>query len=141
MKRYLGLPCRVRAFYTGAFYEALYAGMWVYQETRLDQLARATCAQTRSNKGLEARIVTYGRRHRFEMWLGFFADNQAIGGHAYRLRSRPSEDRGGCVSRIASRLEAAGIKTNALTEAVTEERRFGARTGRKREPAMVTVSI
>ena len=141
IKRDLGLSCRVRAYYTGSFYDALYAGMWVYQETRLDQLARATCAQTRSNKGLEARIVTYGREHRFEMWLGFFAGNQAIGGHAYRLRSRPSEDRGGCVSRITSRLKAAGIKTNALTEVITEERRFGARTGRKREPAMVTVSI
>lgn len=141
IKRYLGLACRVRAFYTGSFYEALYAGMWVYQETRLDQLARATCAQTRSNRGLEAKIVTYGRRHRFEMWLGFFAGNQAIGGHAYRLRSRPSEDRGGCVSRITSRLEAAGIKTNALRGVLPEECRCGMRTGRKVDPSIVTVSI
>ena len=141
VKRYLGLSCRVRAFYTGSFYEAVYAGMWVYQETRLDQLARTTCAQTRRNKALEARIVAYGGRHRFEMWLGFFAGNQAVGAHAYRLRSRPSEDRGGCMSRIASRLEAAGIKTNALRSVLPEERRWGRQTGRKIDPSMVTVSI
>ena len=63
IKRYLGVPCRVQAFYTGSFYEGLYAGMWVYQETRLDQLARATCAQTRRNERLEARVVTYGCRY------------------------------------------------------------------------------
>lgn len=141
IKRYLGLPCRVQAFYMGSFYEGLYAGMWLYQETRLDQLARATCEQTRRNKRLEARVVPYGRRHRFEMWLGFFAGDQVIGGHAYRLRSRPSEDPGGCVSRITSRLEAAGIKANALREVVPEERGFGRRIGRKVEPSMVTIPI
>ena len=117
------------------------AGMWLYQEKRLDQLARASCAQTRRKKSLEARVVTYGRRHRFEMWVGFFAGNEAIGGHAYRLSSRPSEDPSGCVSRITSRLEAAGIKTNALTEVVPKERRFGQRTGRTVEPSMVTIPI
>lgn len=141
IKRYLGLPCRVQAFYMGSFYEGLYAGMWLYQETRLDQLARASCAQTRRKKSLEAMVVTYGRRHRFELWLGFFAGDQAIGGHAYRLRSRPSEDPGGCVSRITSRLEAAGIKANAFTEVVPEERGVGSRIGRKVEPSMVTIPI
>lgn len=141
MKRYLGLPCRVQALSMGSFYEDLYAGMWLYQETRLDQLARASCAQTRRKKGLEAMVVTYGRRHRFEMWLGFFAGNQAIGGHAYRLRSRPSEDPGGCVSRITGRLEAAGIRANALTEVVPEERGVGPRIGRKVEPPMITIPI
>jgi len=141
IRRCLGLSCRVRSLYTGSFYEPLYAGMWVYQETRLDQLARATCAQTRSNKDLEARIATYGGRHRFEMWLRFFESNQAIGAHAYRLRSRPSEDRGRCVSRITSRLEAAGIKTNALRAALPGERSWEMRTGRKVDPSMVTVSI
>src|SRR4029077_14062441 len=127
--------------YTGSFYEDLYAGMWVYQETRLDQLVRATCAETRRNKHLEARVMTYGSRHRFEMWLGFFAGDQPIGGHAYRLRSRPSEDPGGCVSRITKRLEAAGIKANAITEVVPEERGFGRRKGRKVGPSMVTIPI
>ena len=141
IRHYLGLPCHVQAFYTGSFYEGLYAGMWVYQETRLDQLARATCAQARRNKRLEARVATYGHRHRFEMWLGFFAGDQAIGGHAYRLRSRPSEDPGGCVSRITRRLEAAGIKANALTEVVPEERGFGRRIGCKVENSMITIPI
>jgi hypothetical protein len=141
IKRYLGLPCHVQALCTGSFYEGLYAGMWVYQETRLDQLARATCAQTRRNKRLEARVVAYGRRHRFEMWLGFFAGDQPIGGHAYRLGSRPSEDPGGCVSRITSRLEAAGIKANALTEVVAKEQGFGQRIGRTVNPSMVTIPI
>ena len=141
IKRYLGLPCRVQAFYMGSFYEGLYAGMWVYQEARLDQLARASSAQTRRKKSLEAMVVTYGRKHRFEMWLGFFAGDQAIGGHAYRLRSRPSEDPVGCVSRITNRLEAAGIKANALAEIVPEERGFGPRIGRKFEPSMVTIPI
>jgi hypothetical protein len=140
IKRYLGLPCRVQAFDMGSFYEGLYAGMWLYQETRLDQLARATCEQTRRDKPLEARVVTYGRRHRCEVWLGFFAGDQVIGGHAYRLRLRPSEDPSGCVSRITSRLEAAGIKANALTE-VPEERGFGRRIGRKVENSMVTIPI
>ena len=141
IKRYLGLSCRVQAFYVGSFYDGLYAGMWLYQETRLDQLARASCAQTRSSKGPEARVVTYGRRHRFEMWIGFFAGNQAIGGHAYRLSSRPSEDPKGCVSRITSRLESAGVKTNALADLVPEKRGFGLRSGRKVEPSMIAIPI
>jgi hypothetical protein len=141
IKCYLGLPCHVQALYTGSFYEGLYAGMWVYQETRLDHLVRATCAETRRNKRLEARVMTYGSRHRFEMWIGFFAGDQPIGGHAYRLRSRPSEDPGGCVSRITSRLEAAGIKANALTEVVPTERRFGQRIGRAVGPSIVTIPI
>jgi len=141
IKRYLGLPCRVQVIYASSFYEGLYAGMWVYQETRLDQLARATYAKTRRNKRLEARVVTYGRRHRFELWLGFFAGGQPIGGHAYWLRSRPSEDPGACLSRITSRLEATGIKANAMTEVVPKERRFGQRIRRTFSTSMVTIPI
>ena len=141
LRSYLRLPCRVQVYYVPSFYEGLYSGMWLYQETRLDQLARATCAQTRRNKRLEARVVTYGGRHRFEMWLGFFAGNQAVGGHAYRLASRPSEDLAGCVSRITNRLEAAGIKARALTAVVPEERRFNLRIGRTMEPSMITIPI
>jgi len=141
IKRYLRLPCRVQVLYMDSFHEGLYAGMWLYQQTRLDQLARASCAQTRGKKRLEARVVTYGCGHRFEVWIGFFEGNQAIGGHAYRLRSRPSEDPGGCMLRIISRLEAAGIKTNALAEAVPEERGFGPRPGRKVEPSMIAIPI
>ena len=125
--RYLGLPCRVRAFHMGSFHEGLYSGMWLYQEKRLDQLARATFAQTRRKKSLEARVVTYGRRHRFEMWVEFFAGNEAIGGHAYRLSSRPSEDPRRCVSRVTSRLEAAGSRPTRLRTSVPKKWDFASR--------------
>ena len=46
IKRYLRLPCRVEAIYMDSFHDGLYSGMWLYQERRLDQLARASCAQT-----------------------------------------------------------------------------------------------
>jgi hypothetical protein len=138
IKRYLRLPCRVEAFYMRSFYEGLYSGMWRYQERRLDQLAHASCAQERRRRGLEARVMTYGRGHGFEMWIGFFAGNEAIGGHAYRLSSRPNEDLKGCVSRITSRLDAAGIRTNALTDTVCEE---GQRGRRKFEPSILTIPI
>jgi hypothetical protein len=141
IKRYLGLPCRVQAIYTDSFHDGLYSGMWLYQEKRLDQLARANCAHTRRKKSLQARVVTYGRRYRFEMWVGFFAGNEAIGGHGYRLRSRPSEDPSGCVSRIARRLEAAGIETNAYTGLVPQEIGFGTLGGRKLDPSMIATPI
>jgi hypothetical protein len=85
-------------------------------------------------------VVTYGRRHRFEMWLGFSRETKPSE-VTLRLRSRPSEDPGGCVSRITSRLEAAGIRANALTEVVPEERGVGPWIGRKVEPSMVTIPI
>jgi hypothetical protein len=141
IKRYLRLPCRVEAIYMDSFHDGLYSGMWLYQERRLDQLARASCAQTGRAKILEARVVTYGRMHRFEMWVGFFAGNEAIGGHAYRLSSRPSEDPSGCVSRITSRLQAAGIKTNVLAGFVPEEMGFDIHTGRKRDLSMIALPI
>ena len=141
IKRHLGLPCRVQAIYMDSFHDGLYSGMWLYQEKRLDQLARASCAQTRRKKRLQATVVTYGRRYRFEVWVGFFAGNETIGGHAYRLSSRPSEDPSGCVSRITSRLEAAGVKTNALTGFVPEEVGFGIQTGRKLKLSMIATPI
>ena len=141
IKRYLRLPCRVEAIYMDSFHDGLYSGMWLYQERRLDQLARASCAQTGRAKILEARVVTYGRMHRFEMWVGFFAGNEAIGGHVYRLSSRPSEDPSGCVSRITSQLEAAGIKTNVLAGFVPEEMRFAIHTGRKLDLSMIATPI
>jgi hypothetical protein len=141
IKRCLGLPCRVQAIYMDSFHDGLYSGMWLYQEQRLDQLARASCAQTRRKKSLQARVVTYGRRHRFEMWVGFFAGNEAIGDHAYRLSARPSEDPSGCVSRITSRLEAAGIKTNVLAGLVPEEMGFCIQTGRNLDLPMIATPI
>jgi hypothetical protein len=141
IKGYLGLPCRVQAIYVDSFHDGLYSGMWLYQEKRLDQLARVSWAQTRRKKNLQARVVTYGRMHRFEICVGFFAGNEAIGGHAYRLSSRPSEDLRRCVSRITSRLEAAGIKTNALEGFVSEEMGFGIQTGSKLDLSMIATPI
>ena len=96
---------------------------------------------TRSWKSLQARVVTYGRRRRFEMWIGFFAGSEAIGGHGYRLSSRPSGDPRRCVSRITSRLEAAGIKNNALTDLIPEEMGFGIQTGRELDLSMIATRI
>jgi hypothetical protein len=141
IKRYLGLPCRVQAIYMDSFHDGLYSGMWLYQEKRLDQLARASCAQTRRKKSLQARVVTYGRRHRFEICVWFFAGNEAIGDHAYWLSSRPSEDPRECVSRITSRLETAGIKTNALAGFVPEEMGFGIQTRRRLDLSMIATPI
>ena len=141
IKRDLGLSCRVQAICMDSFHDGLYSGMWLYQEKRLDQLARASYTQTRRKKSLEARVVTYGRRDRFEMCIGFFAGNEAIGGHAYRLSSRPSEDPRLCVSRITSRLKAEGIKTNALMSFVPEEMGFGTQVGRKLDCSMIATPI
>ncbi len=141
IKRYLGLPCRVQAIYVDSFHDGLYSGMWLYQERRLDQLARASCGQTRRKKSLQAKVVTYGPMHRFEMWVGFFTGNEAIGGHVYRLSSRPSEDPSGCVSRITSRLEAAGIKTNVLVGFAPEDMGFDIQTGRKLDLSIIATTI
>jgi len=79
--------------------------------------------------------------HRFEMRVGFFAGTQTIGGHVYRLSSRPSEDLSGCVSRITRRLEAAGIKTNVLGGFIPEEMGFGIQTGSKLDLSMIATPI
>ena len=141
IRRYLGLPCRVQAIYMGSFHERLYSGMWLYQEKRLDQLARASRAQAQRKESLEARVMIHGREYRFEMRVGFFAGSEAIGGRAYRLRSRPSEDPHGCVSRISKRLAAAGVKTKAVTDFVPVEREFDLPIGRKGAPWMIAIPI
>jgi hypothetical protein len=141
VERRLGLPCNVQILCTGSFHESLYSGMWSYQEKRLDHLARASRAQTRTKKPLEARVATHGHRHRFDMRVGFFVENEAIGGRAYRLSSRPSEDPSKCASRISSRLEAAGIKTKVLAGFVPEEMGFTIQTGRKLHPSMIATPI
>jgi hypothetical protein len=141
IKRHLGLPCRVQAICIGSFYEGLYSGMWLYQEKRLDQLARASRAQAQRKQRLEARVATHVCRYRFEMSVGFFVGSEAIGGHVYRLRSRPSEDPHGCVSRISKRLEAAGVKTKAVADFVLEEREFDLPIGRKDVPSMIAIPI
>ena len=141
IKHCLGLPCHVRAVHLGSFHETLYSGMWLYQETRLDQLARASYAQTRRNKRPQARVVTYGRGYRFEIWVGFFAGNTVIGGHVYRLGSRPNEDPRLCVARIASRLEAAGVKTIVVTNLIPEEMGIGIQTDGRRDFSMIAIPI
>lgn len=141
IKRYLGLPCRVQAICMGSFHERLYSGMWLYQEKRLDQLARVSRAQAQRKQSLEARVVIHGRRYRFEMRVGFFAGSEAIGGHAYRLGSRPSEDPHGCVSRISKRLEAAGVKTKVVADFVPIEREFDLPVRRKGAPWMIAIPI
>ena len=69
------------------------------------------------------------------------AENEAIGGRAYRLCSRPTEDPSKCASRISSRLEAAGIKTKVLAGFVPEEMGFAIQTGRKLHPSMIATPI
>ena len=141
IKRYLGPSCRVQVTCMGLFHEGLYSGMWLYQEQRLDQLARASRAQTQRKESLEAHVVIHGREYRFEMRVGFFAGGEALGGHAYRLRSRPGEDPHGCVSRISKRLEAAGVKTKAVADFVPVEREFDFSIGRKGAPPMIAIPI
>ena len=141
VRRDLGLPCQVQAVYTGSFHGALYSGMWLYQEKRLDQIARASRVRARCKMSIEAEVVTHGRRQRFEIRVAFFDGSETIGGRAYRLSSRPSEDPSACVSRITRRLALAGVKTNALAHLVPEERGFGLRSGRKVEPLMITIPI
>jgi hypothetical protein len=75
------------------------------------------------------------------MCVGFFVGNEAIGGHAYRLSSRPSEDPRVCVSRITYRLEAAGIKTNALAGIIAAEMGFGIQTRRKLDLSVIANPI
>ncbi len=141
IKGYLGPSCRVQVTCMGLFHEGLYSGMWLYQEQRLDQLARASRAQTQRKESLEAHLVIHGREYRFEMRVGFFAGGEALGGHAYRLRSRPGEDPHGCVSRISKRLEAAGVKTKAVADFIAEEREFDLPIGRKGAPPMIAIPI
>jgi len=141
IKRHLGPSCRVQVTCMDSFHEGLYSGMWLYQEQRLDQLARASRAQTQRKESLEAHVVIHGREYRFEMRVGFFAGGEALGGHAYRLRSRPGEDPHGCVSRISKRLEAAGVKTKAVADFVPVEREFDLSIGRKGAPPMIAIPI
>ena len=141
IKRYLGPSCRVQVTCMDSFHEGLYSGMWLYQEQRLDQLARASRAQTQRKESLEAHVVIHGREYRFEMRVGFFAGGEALGGHVYRLRSRPGEDPHGCVSRISKRLEAAGIKTKAVADFVPVEREFDLSIGRKGSSPMIAIPI
>ena len=141
IQRYLVPSCRVQATCRASFHESLYSGMWLYQEQRLDQLARASRAQAQRKESLEARVVIHGPEYRFEIRVGFFAGGEAIGGRAYRLRSRPSEDPRVCVSRISKRLETAGVKTKAVANFKRGEQEFDWPIGRKGAPPMIAIPI
>ena len=142
IKRYLGLSCRVQATYMGSFHEGLYSGMWLYQETA----AGSACSRQSRTDATEGESGGHGGDSRTQVPIRDVGRilrwrTKRIGGHAYRLRSRPSEDPHGCVSRISKRLEAAGVKTKAVADFVPEEREFDLPIGRKGAPSMIAIPI
>ena len=138
--RYLGLACQVQAC-MGSFHDALYSGMWRYQEKRLDQLGRESRAQTPRENTVEARVVvSRGQAHTFELRVEFFAGTEPIRGRAYRLSARPGEAASECVTRITRRLAAAGVRTKAVTEFISDEPGFGMRRRRNVAP-MIRIPI
>lgn len=133
--------CTVDAFYTGAFYEPLYAGMWSYQETRLDQISRQAWNLTAACHDLEAKIVTHGCRDRFVIRLGFFANDDLLGGRTYVLNARPGEEAGACLERITKRIAAAGISACVNEKFIPMERGFDLGKRRGAEPSLIAIPI
>ena len=141
IKRYLGLACRVEVIDTGSFHEALYSGMWRYQDQRLDQIIRASRARASRGSSVEARLLSHGELHPIALRIEFFAGDQPIGGHGYRLTARPSEAANECVTRITRRLAIAGVRTRALMDIETDEPVCGTRRRRAIATSMIAIPI
>ena len=141
IERTLGLACRVQVIDTGSFYEALYSGMWRYQEQRVDQLARASRLRTPRGSSVEARLLSHGQTHPVELRIEFFAGGQPIGGHGYWLSARPSDAANECITRVTRRLAVAGVKTRALTDIRTDEPACGTRRRRRIAPSMIAIPL
>lgn len=140
-KRYLRSPCRVQVSRLSPFHEGLYSGMWLYQAKRLDQLTRASGAQARGKQMPEAHLLIHGPKYRFEMVLSFFVERDGVDGRAYRLRSRPAEDRQACVARIGRLLEAAGINALTVTEFPADEYTISPRVERNQAHRTIAIPI
>ena len=115
VKRYLKSTCRVKVNRPMPFHQGLYSGMWLYQAQRLNQLARASRTLMRGNPLPEAALVIQGPKYGFELLLTFVAAGDAVGGRAYRLRSRPAENPQGCIARVSKQLKTVGINVVRIT--------------------------
>ena len=123
------------------FHEGLYSGMWLYQAERLDQVARAARAELGAKRSPEARLLIHGPKYRFEMVLSFFVEGDAVGGRAYRLRSRPAEDPQACVARIGRQLQAAGVNALTVTEFSAGEYAISPRVERNQAHRTIAIPI
>jgi hypothetical protein len=68
-----GQGSSVEAFYTGRFFEPLYAGMWSYQEKRLGQIIQMTRSAAEKRHVVRALISTHGERSRLCLRVGFYS--------------------------------------------------------------------
>ncbi len=102
--------CRVIVRRGGGFHDALYTGMWEYQERRLEQIATEV-AQDSNGYPLTAAVLTCPRQPTNTVTeLRFFAGKNVLGRVGYRLYTRPVENMDRCVGRIGSVIRQAGIR-------------------------------
>ena len=112
-----GQGCSVEAFYTGGFFEPLYAGMWSYQEKRLGQIIQTTRPAAEKRQVVRALISAHGERSRLCLRVGFYAGKEPLG--AYSLNSRPGEDKQVCAKRVTERILAASQRMAKTKVVVT----------------------
>ncbi|MDY7574414.1 hypothetical protein [Actimicrobium sp. CCI2.3] len=102
--------CSVNVLRGGGFHDALYTGMWEYQERRLEQIAHKV-VQGGNGYPLTAAILTRPRHPTLTVTeLRFLAGKNVLGRVGYRLHTRPVENMDRCVGRIGNVIRRAGIR-------------------------------
>ena len=113
----LHTACDVTALYDGSFYSALYDGMWLYQDRRLDHLILHALSQARHTDRLSARIAPASTLPSSPVKLSFVRNQRRLGGHTFLISTRPGDSYRASARRIQTRLTAAGIPTDDVPTA------------------------
>lgn len=99
--------CHVKAYYTGAFYDPLYTGMWLYQNVRLGHIA----AQSGNlDPQVSAAVVVDSRTALPSLKLVFDSPWTPT----YVLNVRPSENLKRAAVRVRDHLESLGLPSTAI---------------------------
>jgi hypothetical protein len=99
----------VETMHSEHFHEALYRGSWMYQCSRLREMALAIERRELPLSALNALITTVSTRRVLEFRVAFFSNRRRMEHGTYLLRTRPIDDPRACVERIRANLLTLGV--------------------------------
>ena len=131
----------VHAFYNGSYHDALYTGMWLYQERRLASVSREALNGAYCDASTSAIVYLQQQNVDATVDIGFFEGRNPIGVTGYRLRTRPVEDMDRCVTRIGKAIATAGVEKFGRVAQHDRMADYSSYTGPWRDAQLIVVPL
>jgi hypothetical protein len=123
------------------FFDGLFAGIWMYQDARLAQIASRVLRSADAGR-VHARISVEVSTETHTIRLSLCADDSDhSAANQFRLTGRPGDDPGASVARISAVLQHAGIKNIALDELESRGAHIAALSSGPRDAARLAVPL